>query len=109
MSGAAGGDTGNTNYVAGGGAGIYIQADTLIAGTIQAPGGSSQACPASGGNTANPMGAGGGDGTIMLAYGPGGYTPSTYNVNAGGGGDWGAGGGNGQVTTYSWSSAPIAP
>ncbi len=109
LSGAAGGGASNTNYVAGGGAGTYIQANTLIAGTINAMGGDSQACPVSGGNTNDPMGAGGGGGTIMLAYGPGGYTQGTYNVNGGYGGDWGGGGGNGRVATYQWSTAPIPP
>ncbi len=109
LSGAAGGGASNTNYVAGGGAGTYIQANTLIAGTINAMGGDSQACPVSGGNTNDPMGAGGGGGTIMLTYGPGGYTQGTYNVNGGYGGDWGANGGNGQVATYQWSTAPILP
>ena len=100
---------GDVRVLLGGGAGTYIQANTLIAGTIQASGGNSQACPVSGGNTNDPMGAGGGGGTIMLAYGPGGYTQGTYNVNGGYGGDWGGGGGYGQGATYQWSTAPILP
>lgn len=59
--------------------GIFIQADTLIAGTINATGENGTVTDSSGDGGS---GSGGG-GVILLAYGSGGYTAGTYNVNGG--------------------------
>jgi len=104
FSGAQGGYSGGNKYSGGsGGYGIYIQANEIIAGTINANG--------QNGESADGGCGGGGGGVILLAYGSGGYTAGTYNVNggAGGGGSGGSGGngGNGQVLTYNYSSQPI--
>jgi len=108
LSGGGGG--GGGDYGGGGGSGsygIYIQANKIIAGTINANG-------QSGGNNSSTTvggGGGGGGGVILLAYGSGGYTSGTYNVSGGSGGIGGGGnggaGGNGQVLTYNYSSIPI--
>ena len=63
-----------------GGYGIYIQANQIIAGVINANG-------QNGGGSSvytYSMGGGGG-GVILLAYGSGGYTAGTYNVSGGSG------------------------
>jgi len=106
----AGGGYGAASYYRGAGAyGIYIQANQIIAGTINANGQSGgNATSVSGGN------GGGGGGVILLAYGSGGYTAGNYNISGGsggsgvsGGGGAGGNGGNGQVLTYNYSSQPI--
>lgn len=79
--------------------GIYIQANTLIAGIINANGQSGAA------GTTNAGGSGGG-GVILLTYGVGGYTPGAYNVNGGGATMDGGAGGSGQVLNYSYGSGP---
>jgi len=93
-----------------GGAGIYIQANQIIAGTINANGQNG-----GGGASGHPGwaggGGGGGGGAIVLAYGSGGYTAGTYNVSGGSGGGGtasGGSGGNGQVLTYNYSTPPIS-
>ena len=85
--------------------GIYIQANKIIAGTINAAG-------QNGGMLGSGGGGGGGGGTILLAYGSGGYVEGTYNTNGGLGGlagpNGGAGGsgGAGQVLTLNYGSSP---
>ena len=85
--------------------GIYIQANKIIAGTINANGGAGASSPSYGG------GGGGGGGVILLAYGSGGYTTGTYNVSGGAYGTSSTGnggtGGNGQILTYNYSIMPI--
>jgi len=78
--------------------GVFIQANEIIAGTINADGGNGS------GNSAG----GGGGGVILLAYGSGGYTAGTYNVKGGAGGG-GGNGGNGQVFTFPYASSPPLP
>jgi len=106
LSGGAGGYCYNVN--SGYGAyGIYIQANQIIAGTINANGGNGQVIT-------NIGGGGGGGGVILLAYGNGGYTAGTYNVSGGIGGttsgetvnENGGNGGAGQVLTYNYGSTP---
>ena len=110
LNGAGGGGGGNTfGGSSGVGAyGIYIQANKIIAGTINANGQNGSA----GGNigVGGGGGGGGGGGVILLAYGSGGYTAGTYNVSGGSGGTGTGGNGNGgtggagQVLTYNYSS-----
>ena len=97
-----------SDYGGAGGYGIYIQANSIFAGTINANG-------YSGATDAGNVGTGGGGGgVILLAYGSGGYTQGIYNVNGGGGtassyfgGGMGGNGGNGQVLTYHYTASPI--
>ena len=96
LSGAGGGGSGagGGSYGGNGGSGIYIQANKIIAGTINTTGGNS------GGTYA---GGGGGGGSILLAYGSGGYTAGTYTTTGGtatGSSDSGGVGGNGIVMTF---------
>ncbi|MGC8516085.1 MAG: hypothetical protein ACP5OC_08140, partial [Thermoplasmata archaeon] len=57
--------------------GAYIQANQILAGNIDAFG-------LQDGNISDMQNGGsGGGGVIILAYGPGGYTPGTYNVSGG--------------------------
>jgi len=109
LSGGSGGYC--VNYNNGGGSyGIYIQANQIIAGTINANGGNGQTINGVGGG-------GGGGGVILLAYGSGGYTAGTYNVSGGTGGttsgftvnENGGNGGAGQVLTYNYGSTPPIP
>ena len=101
LSGAGGGgSSGTSNDVGGAGStGIYIQANTIIAGTIDTQG-------AAGSPNGN-GGGGGGGGAILLAYGSGGLTAGTYNNGGGAGGaavsgdGTGGSGGSGLVMTYS--------
>ena len=111
LSGAGGG--GGVYSIPGGsgGAGIYIQANKIIAGTINANGQNGSSGTNSNLNY-NSGGGGGGGGVILLAYGNGGYTAGTYNVSGGAGGNGNGGGnggpgGNGQVLTYNYSIMPI--
>jgi len=110
--GGAGGGAGTSGLggfgSGGGGAyGIYIQANQIIAGTINAVGGGGGIPTGQEGGG----GGGGGGGVILLAYGSGGYTAGTYNVGGGGGGIGsngnGGSGGNGQILTYNYSIPPI--
>jgi len=112
LAGAGGGgggsaEGGNGGNGGGGSYGIYIQANEIIAGTINANGGNGNA----GVNSAYGAGGGGGGGVILLAYGSGGYTSGTYNVSGGAGNSSSSGtagnGGNGQVLTYNYSTQPI--
>lgn len=105
LSGAGGGGgQGSTPGAGGNGStGIYIQASTIIAGTINTTGNGGVGGNSGGG------GGGGGGGAILLAYGSGGYTAGTYNTGGGsGGGDNlgtvggnGGSGGAGLIMTYS--------
>ena len=97
--GTTGGNGGNGAY------GIYIQAQNLVAGTINAIGGNG-ACAAS------DSGGGGGGGSVVLAY-KSVYTAGTYNVIGGDGfgcksgfGNGGQGGA-GTVTSYQWIFPPL--
>ena len=70
-TGAEGGANGS-NTGGSGAYGLYIQADTIVAGTIYS----------NGENGTNGSGGGGG-GNIVLAYGSGGYTAGTYYTEGG--------------------------
>ena len=103
--GGGAGGAGTTDGAAGGagGAGIFIQANTIIAGAINTSGTGGSAS----GNLYTGSGGGGGAGTILLAYGAGGYTAGTYTTAGGAGGSGtgtvggnGGAGGNGLVMTY---------
>ncbi len=93
----------------GGGAyGLYIQAEAITPGTINANGQS--------GATGDSGGGGGGGGAVLLAYQTSlGSTASISVLGGGGGGSdncgcqYGGAGGNGQVLQYQWSSAPVTP
>ena len=110
LAGAGGGNGAYSNAQGGAGAyGIYIQANQIIAGTINAIGqaGTNSSTSGAGG------GGGGGGGVIVLSYGSGGYTAGTYNISGGSGGSssysggLGGSGGAGQVLTYNYSTPPI--
>lgn len=85
--------------------GIYIQANEIVGGSINAFG-------QDGGTAGSGGGGGGGGGTILLSYGTGGYTAGPYNTNGGGGGlpgtngGGGGSGGNGLVRTFSYGTNP---
>ncbi|MEM0134936.1 MAG: hypothetical protein QXU18_06880 [Thermoplasmatales archaeon] len=90
--------------------GIYIQADKIMAGDIEASGQS-----VSGSGTYFTPGAGGG-GVILLSYGDGGLVNGTYKVSGGVSypdnynyGYRGGDGGNGRVVTYAYGSSPPVP
>ena len=116
--------------------GVYIQANQIIAGTVNTVGiggtsdtSSTKTAGQNGGATLvsggaggassghgaanNAGGGGGGGGVIMLAYGSGGYTAGTYTYSGGLGGNQGqtavgGTGGNGQVATFNYASnSPI--
>ena len=83
--------------------GIYIQADRIIAGAINASGQQGFAGQKDGGG-------GGGGGAVVLAYGSGGLVPGRYNVAGGAEQLNGAAGGSGRVLNYSYgTSPPITP
>lgn len=88
-----GGSGGSGSY------GIYIQAQKIIAGTINANGQQGVSGSTDGGG-------GGGGGVIVLAYGSGGLTPGNYNVNGGASQLDGAPGGAGYVLNFSYGSSP---
>ncbi len=91
--GGSGGAGGSGSY------GVFIQANTLIAGKINANGQK--------GVVGNPdVGGGGGGGAILLAYGNGGYIAGTYDVSGGAAQGNGGAGGRGQVITYPFDSVP---
>ena len=103
----AGGGGGGGNGSSGGGSGngIYIQAQTIIAGTITTIGETGGDAPAN--SSTSGGGGGGGGGSILLAYGSGGYTAGTYNMAGGSGGKGenlaynGGAGGSGIVMEFS--------
>jgi len=116
LEGAGGGGSGMSwgGYRSNGGNGaygIYIQANKIVAGIINANGQEGQSTSGGGG--------GGGGGVILLAYGSGGYTTGTYNVNGGiGSGPTyyyngsiavgiGGNGGAGQVLSYPYTTPPV--
>jgi hypothetical protein len=112
LSGAPGGGIGGTDLSLGGtGAlGVYIQASTLVAGTIWTAG-------RQGNGTCSGIGltGGGGGGTILLAFGAGGLTAGAYNVSGGAevftcdGTHWSGAGGSGQTLTLSYGNSPPVP
>ena len=91
-------DTGGTPG-ASGSYGVYIQANKIIAGVINANG--LQASPG-----AADGGGGGGGGVIILAYGAGGFVSGTYDVNGGPAQQDSGAGGAGQVWIYPYGSMP---
>ena len=99
---ASNGDRGGGN-----GAGLYIEANQITAGTIITYGSSSTLVSCS--NCAGS--GGGGSGSVLIAWGSS-YTPGTYGLSGAAGyvsahdGSGGAGGA-GQVMTYQWSTPPI--
>ena len=116
LTGAGGGGSDYIGFASGanggsGAYGIFIQANKIIAGNIEANGqtggaGSEGLFVFSGG------GGGGGGGAILLAYGSGGYVPGTYSYTGGIGGssssNGGGQGGNGQLITYNYVTPPIS-
>jgi len=108
LAGAGGGAI--TGLVPGGwGAnGIYIRAQTLMAGLIVASGGS-------GTGTCSGVGlsGGGGGGTVLLAYGSGGLSSGTIDVSGGAGalactGNYTSGaGGSGQVLIFNYAATNV--
>ncbi len=106
-AGGAGGYSSGSVYGGNGSYGIYIQANSVIAGTIYASGESITRQPQD-----FTAGAGGG-GVVVIAYGSGGYVPGTYDVSGGisvsninNSGFAGGSGGNGAVVTLSFGSGP---
>jgi YVTN family beta-propeller protein len=106
LAGAGGGAADGIS--AGAGAyGIYIQANTLVSGEIDAAG-------QSGGGTCSGIAltGGGGGGTVILAYGSGGLTLGSVDANGGLGGIncvgtvWAGEGGNGQLIQFAYGSTP---
>lgn len=106
LEGAGGGSAYNCGSVesgASGAYGVYIQADNVIAGNIDAAGqaGSGANEEASGG---------GGGGVVLISYGLGGYLSGTYNYTGGDAGitEYGkaGGGGSGGIITYNYNSLP---
>lgn len=112
LSGGGGGAGSGTNWQAAGASsyGIYIQANALNAGTINANGANGVSC----GNPCSAS-AGGGGGAIMLAHGSGTYTPGFLSESGGSGGSCsgcnsnGGSGGAGQTIVYQWSTPPVPP
>ncbi len=100
--GGSGGDDGNGGYGKAPNAyGVYIQANTLVAGMINVSG-----------RVPELSEGGSGGGAILLAYGPGGLTDGSYDV-AGGTGNVNAGchggrGGDGRVITFDYGATPPA-
>ena len=106
--------TGSSTPGGNGSHGLYIQANTLIAGVINATGQNGFGKLPDSGN--NGGGSGGGGGAVILMYGDGGLTPGVYNVDGGTGGfGWGSGddgamggsGGSGQVIPFHYLTPPI--
>ena len=93
LNAASGGSVSGT--INSGGLGLYVQANEIIAGTINSNGGS------------NGTLGGGGGGVIVLSYGSGGYTAGTYSTAGGTATSPSGAGGNGAVYTYNYSTAPI--
>ena len=110
----SGGNVSHINYVpcadtagtagASGSYGIYLQANRIIAGTINASG--EQATQ----SVNRDAGGGGGGGVVILSYGAGGLVPGTYNVQGGAAQQNSGSGGAGQVWIYNYgSNPPITP
>lgn len=100
--GGSGADNGNGGYLLGPNAyGLYIQAQRLVAGTLDTSGQPS---------TVSDGGSGGG--AILLAYGAGGLVAGAYTVAGGAGGTNGIAhcvggtGGAGQVITFDFGDSP---
>lgn len=98
---ASGGSGDSITAGANGSYGLYIQANKIIAGTINA-------------NGVGSNGGASGGGSLLLAYGAGGYTAGTYNVSGGAGTDtfngspaYSGNGGSGLVMTYNYTTPPI--
>ncbi len=89
----------------GGSYGIYIQANKIIEGTIDASGQAGSL----GGNGVSFGGGGGGGGLIVLAYGFGGLSGGTATAFGGTGATGGAGGGIGGVLTFNYGASPPVP
>jgi hypothetical protein len=104
----AGGQTVCGSILGGAGSnGVYIQANRIIAGIIDANGHmGSGTCSGQG------LSGSGGGGVILFAYGRGGYVAGTYNLNGGTGAPSCDGlsisgvGGNGQVLSFAYGSFP---
>lgn len=115
LGGAGGGVNGGGVWEPGGNGayGLYVQANRIVAGDIEAQGegghGQAPALPSNGAGSG-----GGGGGVIVLAYGLGGYIAGRFNVSGGNGGlGWGSGrggrggrGGEGQVLTFPFGLNP---
>lgn len=106
LPGASGGAISGYIRPGSGAFGVYISAGTLTAGSISAAGQRGEGtCSGIG------LSGGGGGGTILLAYGTGGYTPGNFNVSGGPGVPSCAGnvfsgsGGKGQVLTFNYGSS----
>ena len=88
-----------------GGYGIFIQANSIIAGTLNTSGANGVM------NSNSAQGGGGGGGSIILAYGSGGVTAGTYITDGGSGGtassNNGGVGGNGIVMSYAGTPITI--
>ena len=112
LVGAGGGSGGGGGTYAGeaggsGGYGLFVEANSIIAGTISTAGAAGTASPGASGG-----GGGGGAGSVILAFGPGGFDGGTYQTAGGSGGASGGAaggsGGNGQTAAYNYgSTAPI--
>ena len=98
-SGRSQGCTGNGGTGGSGSYGIFIQANKVVAGKINADG-------QSGGAGSPDWGGGGGGGAILIAYGSGGYNPGVYDVSGGTDRGDGGSGGAGKVLAFEFGSAP---
>ena len=89
--------------------GLYIQAVSIIAGQINTTG--QEGFANSNGSRGFYTGGGGGGGSIIFAYGSGGYTAGSYNLNGGIGsnanGITAGSGGSGIIILYNYTSQPI--
>ena len=111
LNGAGGGSgAGGYSYSGasgGGGAyGIYIQANRIVAGRIDAAGEVGGVVGGAGSS------GGGGGGVVLLAYGRGGYVPGDYDVHGGmsppsPASGFGASGGRGRVWAYHYYIPPV--
>jgi YVTN family beta-propeller protein len=101
LAGAGGGAAPEYGPGGSGSYGIYIQADTIVAGSINAQGQGARVD-----QLTYDGGGGGGGGVILLAYGSGGLVNGTYDVSGGKGGTYG---GAGQVMIYSYGTEPPVP
>lgn len=83
--------------------GIYLQANRIIAGNVNAAG--YPQIP-----TSNQNGGGGGGGVVIFSYGAGGFVPGIYDVAGGLSQEDSGAGGAGQIWIYPYGkSAPILP
>jgi len=85
--------------------GVFIQANVIVAGTIDARGQNGDSSGSGGGG-------GGGGGTVLLVYGAGGYSLGNISVSGGEGGNAGpnggpgGSGGDGSILTFRYESSP---